>query len=108
MTYYRIKARVEEKKLQRLHEIAKIGFVDPYLERIDQLELIQREMRKNYGQEQCPYKRVIILEKIAAVQPYLSARYEATKEVMTQDSMVNNNYFAEGEGEAVAKNHDPD
>jgi hypothetical protein len=40
MTYYRIKAKLEEKKLLRLCEIAKIGFVDEHLERIDQLDLI--------------------------------------------------------------------
>ena len=90
MTYYRIKARVEEIKLARLHEIAKIGFVHQHIERIDQLELIQREMWKNYEQEQSPLKKVTILEKIAAVQPYLSAYYEATKYVMGEDNVVNN------------------
>ena len=82
MTYYRTKARVEQKKLQRLHEIAKVGFVHQHIERIDQLELIQREMWKNYYLEKSPLKKVVILEKIAAVQPYLSAYYESTKMVM--------------------------
>jgi len=44
ITYYRLKRRVEEKKLQRLFEIGKIGFVHQHIERIDQLELIQHEM----------------------------------------------------------------
>jgi hypothetical protein len=34
MTYHRIKARVEEKKLARLHEIAKVGFVHQNKERL--------------------------------------------------------------------------
>ena len=88
MTYYRIKARIEEKKLQRLHEIGKIGFVHQHIERIDQLELIQREMWKNYEQEQSPLKKVTILEKIASVQPYLSAYYEATKMVMKEGNVI--------------------
>jgi hypothetical protein len=89
MTYYRIKARVEQKKLQRLHEIAKIGFIDQHLERIDQLELIQREMWKNYYLEKSHFKKVVILEKIASVQPYLSAYYEATKMVMKEGDIIN-------------------
>ena len=91
MTYYRIKAKVEEKKLARLHEIAKIGFVNQHIERIDQLELIQREMWECYEQEQSPLKKVIILEKIASVQPYLSAYYEATKMVMKEGSIISSN-----------------
>jgi hypothetical protein len=79
MTYYRIKARLEEKKLQRLYEIAKIGFVDEHLERIDQFELILQEMWRNYEKEESPIKRVVILEKIAALQPYLSVYYKAIK-----------------------------
>ena len=54
MTYYRLKRRVEEKKLQRLYEIAKIGFVHQHIERIDQLELIQHELWKLFELEQEP------------------------------------------------------
>jgi hypothetical protein len=90
MIYYRIKSRVELKKLKRLHEIAKIGFVNQHIERIDQLELIQREMWKNYGFEKSPLKKVVILEKIASIQPYLSAYYEATKMVMKEGGNTTN------------------
>ena len=75
MTYYRIKRRVEEKKLALLYEIAKIGFVQQHIERIDQRELIQREnveairyggratsQGSNIGKNsQCPTIFVIIL-----------------------------------------------
>src|SRR5918911_2240555 len=88
MTYYRIKSRVEEKKLARLHEIGKIGFVHQHIERIDQLELIQREMWKLYDQEKEPRHKAAILEKIANVQPYLSAYYEATKMVIKESHNV--------------------
>jgi hypothetical protein len=39
-TYSRIKRKVQSAKLQRLYHIAKIGFEDQHLERIDNCELI--------------------------------------------------------------------
>ena len=89
MTYYRIKRRVEEKKMKRLYEIAKIGFINQHIERIDQLELIQREMWKLYDMEKDPRHKAAILEKIANVQPYLSAYYEATKMVINSSNFIN-------------------
>lgn len=80
--YFYIKKKLEERKLHRLYEIAKIGFVDQHLERIDQLELIQKLMWQNFHLEQDPYKKNRILKDIAEIQPYLSAYYEATKWVM--------------------------
>jgi hypothetical protein len=44
-------------------KLPKIGFVNQHIERIDQLELIQREMWKNYGFEKSPLKMVVILGK---------------------------------------------
>lgn len=80
--YYRVKGKLEAEKLKRLHEIGQYGFVDQHLERIDNLELIQQLMWENYWKENSPYKKVMILKELAAVQPYLSAYYEATKEVI--------------------------
>jgi hypothetical protein len=48
-------------------------------------------MWRNYEHEQSPLKKVIILEKIASVQPYLSAYYEATKMVMKEGSIISSN-----------------
>jgi hypothetical protein len=81
-TYGREKRKVEDMKLKRLYHIAKIGFEDQHLERIDQLELIQRLMWDEYNKEENPFKRACILEKIASIQPYLSNYYDTTKEVM--------------------------
>jgi hypothetical protein len=53
-----------------------------HLERIKQLELIIKEMWLNYNNEENPSKKVIILQTIAQVRPYLSQYYEASKEVM--------------------------
>jgi len=85
-TFYRIKGTIEATKLKRLYEIAKQGFVNQHIERIDQLELIQQELWKNYHLEQGAFKKACILEKIASIQPYLSAYYEATREVAIRDA----------------------
>ena len=76
--FYRIKKDIEGTKFERLSRIANREFVSQHLERIDQLELITREMWRNYHDETNPSKKVIILLTIAQVQPYLSQYYEAT------------------------------
>ena len=81
-TYYRVKKKVNDLKLKRLYNIASVGFEDQHIERIDQLEIIQKLMWSEYRACTSPYQRVLILEKIANVQPLLSAYYDATKEIM--------------------------
>jgi hypothetical protein len=85
-TYFRHKRRVEEKKLERVYHIAKLGFVDQHLQRIDGLEIIEKMMWQEYYREHDPFKRVQILKDIAQVQPYLSAYYESTKYVVDETS----------------------
>ena len=80
-TFFRHK-RVEEKKLELLYHIAKIGFEDQHLQRIDGLEIIEKMMWQEYNREQDSFKRVQIPKEIAQVQPYLSAYYEATEYVV--------------------------
>ena len=79
--------------MQRLYEIAKVGFVHQHIERIDQLELIQHELWKLYEMEEEPRHKAAILEKIANVQPFLSAYYEATKMVMKEGNVPNTGNF---------------
>ena len=81
-TYSRMKNKLQSKKLERLYSIAKYGFQDQHLERIDQLELIQRLMWQDYKECKDAFKRSCILEKIANIQPYLSSYYEATKDII--------------------------
>ena len=81
-TYFRHKKKLEEKILQRLYNMATIGFEDQHLQRIDGLELIEKKMWEEYNKEKEPFKRVQILKDIAQVQPYLSSYYEATKYVI--------------------------
>jgi len=86
-TYKREKLKLQRMKLERLHFIAQIGYEDQHLERIDNLELVLKEMWKNYHLEKNPFKRVLILEKIVNVQPYLSSYYDATKGVMSKNDI---------------------
>ena len=78
-TYYNDKRKVEELKLKRLYHIAKIGFQDQHLERIDVYEMGFKMMWQNVLLEKDPYKRNVMIKDILLLQPYLSAYYEATK-----------------------------
>ena len=86
-TYFRHKKKLEEKKLQRLYHIANIGFEDQHLQRINDLELIEKKVWEEYNKEKELFKRVQILKDIAQVQPYLSSYYEATKYVIDKKTI---------------------
>ena len=83
-TYYRYKRKIQESRFDRLSLIAKNGFVDQHLERIDQLELINKEYWKLYNETKDTYKKALILEKIAELQSYVSTFYDASMYVMQQ------------------------
>lgn len=84
-TYYREKRQITKLKFTRLALIASSGFQDQHIERIDNLEMIQKLMWQNYHQCTNAFQRVLILEKIKEMQPYLSAYYDATREVMERN-----------------------
>ena len=48
---YRLKKKIKEPRFDRLSLIVKQGFVDQHLERINQLELINKEYWKLYNAE---------------------------------------------------------
>lgn len=50
-------------------------------------------MWENYYQCTDPYKRVLILEKIVRIQPFLSAYYEATKDVMKESNLMKKHHI---------------
>lgn len=89
-TFYRHKRKIQQSRFNRLNLIAKQGFVDQHLERIDQLELINQEMWSLYRKEKDDFKRVLILEKIAELQTYISPYYDASRYVMEQSLKSNN------------------
>ena len=82
--FYRIKKSIQQSRFDRLTLIAKEGFVDQHLERIDQLELINSEYWKLYDAEKDNFKKALILEKIAELQSYISPYYDASRYVMEQ------------------------
>ena len=85
--YYKVKGQIDKDKLGRLHEIGKYGFVDQHLERIDNLELVQELLWKNYWKVHLgkPDVALRILREIREMQPYLSAYYEATKHIIQKE-----------------------
>ena len=62
-TFYRHKRKIKQSRFDRLSLNAKEGYVDQHLERIDQLELINKEYWKLYNAEKNNMKKALILEK---------------------------------------------
>jgi hypothetical protein len=91
-TYYREKRQVEQMKLKRLYHIAKIGFQDQHLERIDVYEMGFKMMWNNVLLEKDPYKCNAMIKDILLLQPYLSAYYETTKLVIGGDKQQQSEY----------------
>jgi len=81
-SWFRIKSWLKRTQLARLHHIAAIGFENKHTQRIETCELIKELMWENYNKEKSPFKRVIILEKISALQPLISAYYDSTRAVL--------------------------
>jgi len=89
-TFYRHKRKIIESRFDRLGLIAKSQFVDQHLDRIANLELINKEMWSLYRKENNNFKKVLILEKIAELQTYISPYYDASRYVMEQSIKSNN------------------
>ena len=89
-TFYRYKRKIKQSRFDRLSLNAKEGFVDQHLERIEQLELINKEYWKLYNAEKNNMKKALILEKIAELQIYISPYYDASRYVMEQSIKSNN------------------
>ena len=68
--------------MERLNLMAKVGFVDQHLDKIDKLEFIEKGMWKKYRECKNPYKGVEILLQIANLQPFLSAYYDSIRYVI--------------------------
>ena len=86
-TLYREKSKLEKMKLKRLYQIAKYGFEEQHLERIDNCELILKLMWQDYNACKSPIQRLSMLKKILSLQPYLSSYYDATREVMKESDL---------------------
>jgi hypothetical protein len=53
-----------------------------HLERLEEVELVRKEMWRQYHLEQDPFKKARILKLIIELQPYASAFAEATAAVL--------------------------
>jgi hypothetical protein len=84
--FYEVKKEIQESRFERLAYIAKQGFVDAHLERIGQLEMINEEMWKQYKEGN--YEAMEALTKIMILQPYLSAFYDASKQIMEDNIAI--------------------
>ncbi len=93
--FYRIKKDIEDTKFERLSHIANREFVSQHPERIDQLETIIKEMWAQYNAEPNPSKKVVILQAIVQVQPYLSQYYEATASIAKEYGYKSTNLNSE-------------
>jgi len=82
-SYFRYKKKVESMKWERLVHTANL-FTEQHLQRIDKLELVEQLMWKNYHEEKSPSKKVVILQAIVSMQPYLSNYYGATTFVLAK------------------------
>ena len=91
-------------KLKRLYQIAKYGFEEQHLERIDNCELILKLMWQNAMNEKDPYRSTQILKEILSLQPYLSSYYDTTKEVMKESNYMKKYYVPELEADRYDKN----
>ena len=83
-TLTRNKKKLKDMKLKRLHFIARLGFEDQHLDRVEGCELIEKFMWQNYHECNNPYQKTLILKEILNVQPYLSSYYEATKWILEE------------------------
>ena len=81
-TIKRDKNFIRKNSLLRLYQIAKVGFEDQHISKIEKLEMIEKEMWTNYNNVTDPYKRILSLERIANLQPIISAYYDSTRYVL--------------------------
>ena len=83
-TLYRDKTKVKDMTIKRLSALSEIGYQEQHLARIDNLEIIERELWQCY--RKCPEDKqeakANILEKIANLQPFISAYYDSSRDVI--------------------------
>jgi hypothetical protein len=89
-SYFRYKKKVESMKRERLVHAANL-FTEQHLQKLDKLELIEELMWKCYHEEKSPFKKTVILEKIANVQPFISNYYDATTLVLQNRLFLSTN-----------------
>ena len=77
--YYRLLKQIKESRFDRLHLIAIEGLIDSHLNILDTLNQIQGEMWTQYHKEKDPFKKVLIMEKLADLQYSISSYMDASQ-----------------------------
>lgn len=79
---YKLKKKVKDSRFHRLSLIAQSGFKDQHIQRIEQLEVINKEYWKLYREEKKPINKALILTKIVELQSYISSYYDSSRYVL--------------------------
>ena len=85
-TYKNARSHLKSITDKRVFDMMSHGLMEQHLERIDQLETIQKIAWENYHQEDKPVARIRILETIRDLQPLLSMYYSATQKIIENDN----------------------
>jgi len=84
-TFYKYKKKIVGAGEKRKIELTRDGLWEQHLQRIDQLETIEKLSWENFHREKDPSRKQKILESIANLQPLLSTYYHATQKVLEFD-----------------------
>ena len=91
--YYEILRNIENNIDTKALEITRKDFLVQHINRISQLETVESEMWTNYHIENQPFRKCMILEKIANIQPYIARAYEATVNVMEKQAEIKSRFL---------------
>ena len=81
-TLTRDKSFIKKNSLLRLYQLAKVDFRSFHQETKEELEVIKKEMWKNYNEIQDPYKKILAAERIANLIPIISAYTDTARYVL--------------------------
>lgn len=99
-TFYKYKKKVVSHTWNRAEEIAKGGLLDQHMQRIDNLETIEAEQWICYNKSSNPSQQSAILERIANLQPYITAMYDSTRVILEKQIQMKKEFVI---GEVVLK-----
>ncbi len=91
-TYFKYKEKVDSSTWDRAESIAKGGLLEQHMQRIDNLETIEHEQWLSLNMEKNPNNRSQILERIAVLQPYITAMYDYTRAIMEKQTELRKVY----------------
>lgn len=85
-TLKRDKNIIKKNSLLRLYQLAKVDFRSFHQETKEELEIIKKEMWKNYEKIDDPYKKILAAERIANLIPIISAYADTARYVIEKST----------------------